>query len=69
MDEFAESHGISKAEARQDQEARVEQSIPLGRMGDVTEIVPLLLLVASERSTWMTGSCLVIDGGKVRAVH
>lgn len=36
---------------------------PLGREGDVKEIKALYLYLASDASTYMTGSVLVIDGG------
>lgn len=36
---------------------------PLGRQGDVKEIKALYLYLASDASTYMTGSELVIDGG------
>jgi cyclopentanol dehydrogenase len=39
------------------------QRIPLGRMGTVTEIVTLVLYLASDDSAYMTGSELLIDGG------
>jgi cyclopentanol dehydrogenase len=39
------------------------QRVPLGRMGTVSEIVTLVLYLASDDSAYMTGSELVIDGG------
>lgn len=36
---------------------------PLGRQGDVKEIKALYLYLASDASTYMTGSDVVIDGG------
>jgi NAD(P)-dependent dehydrogenase (short-subunit alcohol dehydrogenase family) len=45
--------------------AQIEATIPMGRLGDPTEIGPLALYLASEASSYMTGSVLVIDGGRV----
>jgi NAD(P)-dependent dehydrogenase (short-subunit alcohol dehydrogenase family) len=39
------------------------QRIPLGRMGTVAEIVSAVLYLASDESSYITGSELVIDGG------
>ena len=39
------------------------QRIPLQRMGTVAEIVSAVLYLASDDSSYMTGSELVIDGG------
>lgn len=39
--------------------------IPLGRQGDVKEIKGLFLYLASDASSYMTGSDVIIDGGYV----
>jgi len=39
------------------------QRVPLRRMGTVAEIVSAVLYLASDESSYMTGSELVIDGG------
>lgn len=46
-------------------EAEVASSIPMGRWGRPEEIGPLALYLASEASSFMTGSFLVLDGGKL----
>jgi gluconate 5-dehydrogenase len=45
-------------------EAEVAAGIPMGRWGRPEEIAPLALYLASEASSYMTGSVLVLDGGK-----
>lgn len=37
--------------------------VPLGRAGQPEEVSNLVLFLASEESSYMTGSCVVIDGG------
>ncbi|MFC5458015.1 SDR family NAD(P)-dependent oxidoreductase [Prosthecobacter fluviatilis] len=46
-------------------EGEVATSIPMGRWGRPDEIGPLALYLASEASSFMTGSVLILDGGKL----
>jgi NAD(P)-dependent dehydrogenase (short-subunit alcohol dehydrogenase family) len=41
--------------------------IPLGRIGRPEDLVPVVLLLASDESNWMTGTVIVVDGGQIVA--
>jgi 3-oxoacyl-[acyl-carrier protein] reductase len=44
---------------------RVEQAIPLGRMGDPEDVAAAALFFASDDAKHITGQSLVVDGGQV----
>jgi len=39
---------------------------PLGRAGEPEEVADLILFLASERASWITGATLSIDGGRAQ---
>lgn len=43
--------------------AKVAETIPLGRLGDPSDIADACLFLVSPMARWMTGSNLIIDGG------
>ncbi|HWY06690.1 MAG TPA: SDR family NAD(P)-dependent oxidoreductase [Candidatus Acidoferrales bacterium] len=53
------------AETEVGREARESRlaSIPLGRFGKPTDIAGLAVFLASEESSWMTGTVIPVDGG------
>jgi NAD(P)-dependent dehydrogenase (short-subunit alcohol dehydrogenase family) len=42
--------------------------VPLGRMGDPTDVANLALFLASDESGWITGQVHVVDGGVTSAM-
>lgn len=47
--------------------ARVKE-IPLGRLGRPEEVANLIVFLASECSSYITGTCVTIDGGVLRGM-
>jgi NAD(P)-dependent dehydrogenase (short-subunit alcohol dehydrogenase family) len=45
-------------------ESYVKEKIPMGRWASVAEIAESILYLASDRSSYMTGHALVVDGGE-----
>ncbi len=44
-----------------------KRPIPVGRLGEPEDVAGLVALLASDRGSWITGSCFVVDGGIVRS--
>ena len=51
--------GFDKGEFRKQTESRT----PLGRIGQVEDIAPAAVFLASADSSWITGETLLISGG------
>lgn len=50
---------------RPDLKTDIEAKVPMGRLGEPHEIEGLALYLASDASSYMTGSVIVIDGGRI----
>ena len=49
-------------------EARIGPSIPLGRLGEPTDIAHAALFLASDLASWITGHTLIVDGGAMLGI-
>ena len=50
-------------------QAMLEEKVPLRRFGKPEEIANLALFLSSDRAAFITGSCVVIDGGQTTFFH
>ena len=48
--------------------AFVARELPFGRFGTPEEVADVVAFIASPRASWVTGACIVIDGGQGRAL-
>jgi 3-oxoacyl-[acyl-carrier protein] reductase len=46
--------------------AMVERELPFGRFGTPEEVADVVAFLASARARWISGACLVVDGGQSR---
>jgi 3-oxoacyl-[acyl-carrier protein] reductase len=60
----ARREGVGAAEIQ----ARLEASIPLGRLAEPREFAALAVFLASERASYITGGAFAVDGGWVRGL-
>ncbi len=42
--------------------------IPLKRIGEGRDVAGLVVFLASDQASWITGSCYHADGGKYRSI-
>ena len=49
-------------------EQKVLNTIPMGRFGRVDELADVSLFYLSERASYLTGSCVRVDGGCISSI-
>lgn len=54
-------------ERREEIEVHIEREVPMGRFGTPEEIAAAVVFLCSERASFITGACLVADGGELRS--
>jgi NAD(P)-dependent dehydrogenase (short-subunit alcohol dehydrogenase family) len=61
---MAREKGISEAEANQ----RAIKSIPMGRLCTAEEVAHMVVFLASERASFVTGALITMDGAQRKAI-
>lgn len=69
LDQLAEK--IAKAEGSTPDQIRARWSsqIPMGRLGRPEEFASLVVFLASEHSSYITGASIAVDGGFVKGIY
>lgn len=60
MTEGTDAAGINESDWRKE----TEQTTPLGRIGNVDDVAPVAVFLASDDSRWVSGETIYIAGGK-----
>ena len=56
------------AERRDEVLRQIEAEVPLQRFGRAEEVADLIVFLSSDRAAFITGSCMVADGGQTRSM-
>ena len=64
----AKEEGIKVQQALESIREEERREVPMGRVGEPEEIASLIAFLVSDRASFITGSCYVIDGGCLRSI-
>jgi NAD(P)-dependent dehydrogenase (short-subunit alcohol dehydrogenase family) len=56
-------YAVGKSITAEEHYARLGQSIPLGRVGEADEVASVIAFLASDAASYVTGTCVNVDGG------
>jgi 3-oxoacyl-[acyl-carrier protein] reductase len=69
LSELSEAQSKQRGVSKQDIVAEWEQMIPMRRLGRPEELAAMIAFLASERASYITGTCIQVDGGYVKGVY
>jgi len=68
LDELLESTARQEGLPKEEIVRSLERKIPLGRLGRPEELANLVVFLASERASYITGTTIQVDGGAVKGI-
>ena len=69
LDELSEHLAAAEGVSARTIQDRWTSQIPLGRLGRPEELADLIVFLASERSSYITGASIAVDGGLVKGIY
>lgn len=69
VEELLQDRAQREGTSVEEEFAKIEKEIPLGRMGRPEELANLVVFLASERASNITGTAIQVDGGYVKGVY
>jgi 3-oxoacyl-[acyl-carrier protein] reductase len=66
--ELAESNARTRGSSPDEEFARWEREIPMGRLGEPREFAALAAFLASEPASYITAQSIAVDGGWIRSL-
>ncbi len=66
--ELAESRSKKENRSAEDVIKEIQKEVPVGRLGKPEEIAALVVFLASERASFITGVTIQVDGGQISAL-
>ena len=68
LHELADAISSRTGVSREEVEANWEAAIPMGRLGEPREFAALVVFLASDRASYITGRSITVDGGRTRGL-
>lgn len=66
--DLAEANARQRGTTADDEVARWEEQIPMGRLGQPRELAALAAFLASDRASYITAQSIAVDGGWIRSI-